>query len=255
MKKILNPIRRIVGRFVLNTELTDRLDDLQLRSTILYKSARIIAAEKIKGDYLEFGVFSGGNFAFAYSAIQAAFGHASARNEWNTEQDIVQRQRIWQEMRFFAFDSFQGLPALGNIDSISRDFAAGKYACPESWFRQNISARGVPLEKVTCVSGWFDQLPTSDVVRSNGLKTAALVYIDCDLYESTRPVLEFITPLLVDGSIIIFDDWYNFKGSPDLGEQRACREWLERHSELTLSEYQKEGPWKNSFIVHQLSAQ
>jgi len=244
------PARLAAGRFAINSDLLARLDDNQLRNTVLYKAARLIAAEKIGGDYLEFGVFSGGNFASAFSTIQKAFQHAATHNEWNTEQDCRQRQRIWDGMRFFAFDSFQGLPALGSVDAISPDFATGKYACSENQFRRNIFSSGVSLEKAITIPGWFAQSLTPDVVKTYRLKTAAIVYIDCDLYESTRPVLEFIAPLLVDGSVLVFDDWYNYKGNPTLGEQRACREWLQQHPELELIEYQKEGPWKNSFIVH-----
>ncbi len=253
LMKILRPARLAVGRFGITPDILERLNDMQLRTTILYKAARLIAAEKIHGDYLEFGVYSGGNFSLAYAIIQTAFQHATSRNEWNTEKDINERQQIWDHMRFFAFDSFQGLPSLGTLDAVSQDFVEGKYACSESRFLQNISVRGgVPLEKVISIPGWFDQSLTSDVIQNHRLKTATIVYIDCDLYESTIPVLEFITPLLVDGSLLIFDDWYNYKGNLALGEQRACREWLQSHPELELIEYQKEGPWKNSFIVHLL---
>ncbi|MGH9471088.1 MAG: hypothetical protein ACRD1N_12200, partial [Terriglobia bacterium] len=46
-----------------------------------------------------------------------------------------------------------------------------------------------------------------------------------------------------------FDDWYCFRGNPDLGEQRAFREWAQSKPEWYFTEYQKEGPSRNSFIV------
>jgi hypothetical protein len=58
-----------------------------------------------------------------------------------------------------------------------------------------------------------------------------------------------MVPLLQDGTIIIFDDWYNFRGSPHLGEQRAMAEWSKTVNGFTFSEYQKEGPWRTSFIA------
>ena len=36
----------------------------------------------------------------------------------------------------------------------------------------------------------------------------ALAYIDCDLYSSTMPVLEFLLPRLKNGMIIAFDDYF-----------------------------------------------
>ncbi len=56
---------------------------------------------------------------------------------------------------------------------------------------------------------------------------AHIVHVDCDLYVSTVPVLEFLAPLLGKGSVIIFDDWFSFYDEPDPwihGEQRAFNE-------------------------------
>ena len=74
--------------------------------------------------------------------------------------------------------------------------------------------------------------------------------IDCDLYESTVPVLDFITDIVGQGTIIIFDDWYRFKGSTEHGEQRACKEWLERNPHITLTQYWQQGPQSVAFLVN-----
>ena len=74
--------------------------------------------------------------------------------------------------------------------------------------------------------------------------------IDCDLYESTVPVLEFLTDLVGQGTILIFHDWFRFRASPNCGEQRACREWLERNPHLELVEFWREGPQTVSFVVN-----
>lgn len=51
LKRALNPFRVALGRFVISpNHLVDS-------DSIFYKAASIIAAEKIQGDYLEFGSF------------------------------------------------------------------------------------------------------------------------------------------------------------------------------------------------------
>lgn len=80
--------------------------------------------------------------------------------------------------------------------------------------------------------------------------TLSIIHVDCDLYSSAKTVLEFVKPLLVDGTIIIFDDWYCFRGNPNLGEQRAFNEWRATMPDWSFTQYQKEGPWRNSFIAH-----
>ena len=259
LKKFLYPARVLLGRFAISP-LEERVNNLeiiftdtQMRNALIYKTAAFVAADKIEGDYLEFGVYTGRSFAMAFKCLREAFKDASTPNIWNTTQDCDERSALWERMRFFAFDSFQGLPGTIGLDALSRDFTGGKFACSEDDFKKNIASEGVPLDRVVAVPGWFDDTVNDDTWAKYDIKSAAIVYIDSDLYESAKTILNSITPILVDGTVIIFDDWYNFKGNPELGEQRAFKEWQEAHPELTLIQYQKEGPWKNSFIVQRSS--
>jgi len=223
-------------------------------NTIISKAAKLIASEKVAGDYLEFGVYTGSSFASAFHAIRRAFEEQSSFNIWNTPQDVIERRQLWRRMRFVAFDSFKGLPAPGRVDAQSRDFLEGKFACSQRQFEENISGAGVPLERTIVVPGWFADTLTERTIRTHTLHHAAIVHIDSDLYESAKLALNFVTPLLVDGTVIIFDDWYAFRGNPGLGEQLAWREWCAVHPEWSASEYQKEGPWRNSFIVNKAAS-
>ncbi len=57
------------------------------------------------------------------------------------------------------------------------------------------------------------------------------------------------TPLLNDGTIIIFNDWWCYKGRTDKGEQKACNEWLNEHPNISLREFIKWGYGDIAFIV------
>ncbi|WP_044252706.1 hypothetical protein [Isosphaera pallida] len=81
-----------------------------------------------------------------------------------------------------------------------------------------------------------------------------MIDVDCDLYSSAKVVLEFITPLMVDGTILIFDDWYCFRGHPQRGERAAFAEWSAGLPHWVFKEYQKEGSWRMSFIANRLEA-
>ena len=183
----------------------------------------------VEGNYLEFGVYRGGTFSEAFN--------------------IVKTKKM-DSVRFFAFDSFQGLPDISGIDKESNQFSKGEYSASLELFKSNIKKAGVDSNRVRIVPGWFKDTLTSRAKKELGIKAAAVVWIDCDLYESTVPVLEFVTDLLVDGSVIVFDDWFLFKGNPDRGEQRAFREWLVKHPEIKVSEFHKYFWHGNSFIVH-----
>ena len=245
LKRLLYPARAALGAFA----ISESVDRAIKNDRVMQKAAAFIAADKIEGDYLEFGVYTGNSLISAFRVIEHAFRAACTPTSWSTDRDCMERRAIWERMRFFAFDSFQGLPRLGGSDALSEDFAEGKFACSEDDFVRNVARSGLPPDRVVTVPGWFEETLNDETVATYHMTKAAIVYIDSDLYASARLVLDFVTPLLAEGTVIVFDDWYNFRGNPGLGEQRACREWLESHPEWTLTQYQKEGPWRNSFIA------
>jgi hypothetical protein len=57
---------------------------------------------------------------------------------------------------------------------------------------------------------------------------------------------------LHDSSIIVFDDWFQFHGNPTLGEQRTFYEWQGHHRDWLVTEFQKEGPFRVSFVRSQM---
>jgi O-methyltransferase len=241
---ILGPLRRAAGRFVLPPE------DLALSGSIFYKAAKLLFCEQIKGDYLEFGTFQGGSFIQAWRALSRAQAEVMQGGGRSSDKDRQAAQANWADMRFFGFDSFEGLSQPKDTDADTLAFEAGKFACSEAEFRSRVTAAGVDPRRVTTVPGWFDQSLTDATRARLNLRRAALVHIDVDLAEPAALALEFVTPLLQEGTVIVFDDWYCYRGRPDRGEQLAFRDWLARHPEWQATEYQKEGPWRNSFLIH-----
>ena len=206
-------------------------------------AASHLAWNQIDGDYLEFGVYKGSSFAEAYRAIW------DSRNDVRAFISSPEVERWYQSRpRFFAFDSFKGLP--GGEAERHADYMEGAYSCAEETFLRNIKEVGVNLNDVVTVPGFYDQTLTSEAKAQLNLTKASMVMIDCDLYESTIPALDFITDLVAQGTIIIFDDWYRYKGSRRKGEQRACHEWLEKNSNIELEKFWQQGPQTVAFLVH-----
>jgi O-methyltransferase len=231
--------------------LQSQLRQLSERNpALIERVARFVACEMIPGDYVEFGVYRGASFVSAYNALQQGFTARIAQLSGNAPTEHrAQREALWKDMRFFAFDSFLGLPELQGVDRESRDFSLGQYAASEQEFRAHLANTGMEMERVAIVPGWFQDTCTIENFARIGLQKIAVAWIDCDLYESAYAILEPITPLLQDGSIIIFDDWFAFRGHPKRGEQRAFYEWRQQHPELILTPFHQEGTWRMSFIV------
>jgi O-methyltransferase len=210
----------------------------------LHTAASFVAWNQIEGDYLEFGVYRGDSFAAAY--------HALMRHRDSVSPSDVDSQEFkkWKAAlpRLFAFDSFEGLPSGPGARQL--DYCPGAYGCSEAEFKSNIAKARVDLDRVVTVAGFYDRTLGPETKKQHRLTKAAVVMIDCDLYESTVPVLDFITDLVGQGTVIIFHDWFRFKGSPDYGEQKACREWLARNPHLELIEHWRQGPQAVSFLVN-----
>lgn len=222
--KLMAPLTLPVGR------------QLKTRWHFWYESARMIETafgfarnNGVDGDYLEFGVFQGRTFSDAWDAA---------------------RRYGMEDMRLHAFDSFRGLPEPGAADR-GGGFSGGQFHCTRERFERFLRRRRVDMSRVSIHEGMFDDtLAEPGCLRKLGIRRASIVWIDCDLYDSTVPVLRALSDVLVDGAILVFDDWYCFKGRSDRGEQRACREWLEANPRFSLVEYQKFHWAGASFIVH-----
>jgi O-methyltransferase len=178
------------------------------------------------GDYLEFGCAAGASFIHTY-------GQASRRMPW---------------MRFWAFDSFQGLPRPAGIDT-EGEAREGLFACDQATFIGNLRTAGVDLDRVVCIPGWYRDTLSDELKQAHRLRVASIVYIDCDLYQSALEALAFVTDLVETGTVLIFDEWFTSKGDPQRGEQRACAEWLARSPAIALQPWHLFGPYGKSFIV------
>jgi hypothetical protein len=107
----------------------------------------------------------------------------------------------------YGFDSFQGLPERWRLG-----YDAGEF-----------SQEPPVVDGAEIVVGLFaDTLPGFLAAHPGPV---ALLHVDCDLYSSTATLLEHVGPRLVVGTIVIFDEYYNFPGWQG-HEHRAWREYV-----------------------------
>ena len=203
---------------------------------------------QVPGDYLEFGCWSGKTFSYAYRLFQT--GRAGVNYFLSPEDKPVFKQ---MKPRFFAFDSFEGLPEAKDIDShpyTPMHWKKGTFATSEDAFKKAIRQRKVNLDDVCIVKGWYDKTLTDETKQKYNLTQASVVHIDCDYYESTILALDFITDLVDDGTVIVFDDYNCYRGSPYLGERRAFSEWLSKNPHIKVTELAKHNHDRVAFFLN-----
>lgn len=114
------------------------------------------------------------------------------------------------DRKIHGFDSFAGLPEAWTGGGFDFD-AKGKIPA-------------VP-RNVSLHSGWFsDSLPRW---LADNPGPVAFLHIDSDLYASASFVLEMLDDRIVPGTVIVFDEYFNYPGWKD-GEHRAFQELRER---------------------------
>lgn len=163
---------------------------------------------EIRGDYHEYGCHRCRTFRMALTEA---------------------RRHGLDQMKFWAFDSFDGLPDPTTATSVSK-WTRGALTTSEQDFRSLVERHGVYADKVKTVKGFYsDSLTPALQSQFQNESKIAFATVDCDLYESAVPVFNFIEPLLQDGSVIYLDDLFvGNKGNPNSGIARAFLEFQQR---------------------------
>jgi hypothetical protein len=157
-------------------------------------------------------------------------------NEANTMRMAYRNFHYLFDWTYVGFDSFDGLPEIQEIDK-QRIWKKGKLKTSEDDFIRIVTRGGMPRKKLITIKGFYDQSLNSEVKEKLLPVKAAVIYVDCDLYVSTIPVLNFSKDFLQKGTIIVFDDWFCFYGDPNKGERRAFREFRERNPRLIFEDF------------------
>lgn len=187
---------------------------LDQRKFIFLSIARFCHINRpIDGYYMEFGSHEANTMRIAWDQTRHLFN--------------------WQ---YIAFDSFQGLPEIKEIDK-QQIWEKGKLKTEEESFISILLDHGIPRNRFQTVKGFYSDSLTPALRDRLLPKKAAVIYVDCDLYESTVDVLKFSRDFLQRGTIIVFDDWNCFHGDPEKGERLAFREFCEANPQLKFEPF------------------
>jgi len=189
----------------------------------------------VPGDYLEFGVRGGHSFARACQAY-----HHYREQMLSITGRVGTQAEVVPAMRFFAFDAFEGgLPEPEGPDATSLrspHWRPGSMACPVETFLGNLRRVGLDTSAVTVIQGYFQQTLTPQLLIDQALTRAAVIHLDCDFYTSTATALNYCTPLIGLGTIIVFDDYFRYQGSESHGQYLAFKEFCAANPALSFRE-------------------
>jgi O-methyltransferase len=181
--------------------------------TALRKAFYLTALDGTIGDYLEFGVFTGSSLVFAAKYASKL----KPLTKGNT--------------RFFGFDSFEGFGEINEYDS-HPFYLNETFAVNFAKVRKNIENQTKGAD-VKLIKGFFNQTLKDRSALELGIEKARIIFIDCDLMEPATDVFKFVNQVIQPGTILIMDDFYNYKGSRTLGLAGAFEKFCTNNPNLS----------------------
>tara|TARA_B100000780_G_scaffold171077_1_gene119754 strand:- start:119 stop:889 length:771 start_codon:yes stop_codon:yes gene_type:complete len=196
-RKILN----LYSKFTMTTDY---------RMSMLLKSFHHIKDNNIEGDFVECGVWQGGNLMI--------LNHLN--NLYNTSRNI------------YAFDTFQGMTeptasdinhegvkAKINFDKLKNKENFSNWSnCSIDIVKNNFIKKNLNPNDIKFIQGKVE----NTLLDVNNLpKKISILRLDTDFYESTKIELEILYPLLSKNGVLIIDDYGDW-----LGAKKAVDEYF-----------------------------
>ena len=162
--------------------------------------------DQIKGDYCEFGCFTG-----------AALNHAIFTHKKFSK---LKKSNNFLDRKFYGFDSFEGFP-----EEVHNEFKSENFISNYE-FVKKLEEK---YENCKIIKGFFSNTLLEE--KNKDLKKIAIAFIDCDIYKSAKPVIDFISDKMPNGSYIIIDDCFNIDENGN-SIYKALTENQKLHSKL-----------------------
>ena len=166
------------------------------------KSCRYVVENKIPGDFVECGVWRGGNSILAKRLFE----------------QLDSNKSVWM------FDTFEGMtaPTEYDVETHTKNYAGKKFEDSQQdthndWcyasledVKNNCLNSKLKLDGLNFVKG---DVSKTLVIKENLPKEISILRLDTDWYESTKSELEVLYPILSVSGVLIIDDYGYWEGA------------------------------------------
>jgi len=201
MKKIINKLFRLLGQ-----QPKLKLTHKEEKKLIIELCAKKISQWGIKGGYYDFECYKGKTIINAHKAFK----------EYSLNINI------------YGFDDFRDAP------NLKTDYYTSEIINKTKWSKKSLlnylnnSDFGLNNTLITKID--YDDLPSSNLKSDINFDKAAIIWIDCNIYNNTLQVLNWVKEFIQTGTIIVFDDYFRF--NPPYGESGAYQTFLNNSPDI-----------------------
>lgn len=186
--------------------------------------------EQLPGDYLEFGVFEG-------TSLIAAF-----------ENDRRFRPPDTPRRTFWGFDSFEGFKYFTARDR-HPFFKEGEFVSDYERTQRRLERHFKGRAEWRLVKGYFEETIQAKTAPDLGIEKISVALIDCDLGTPALLALNFMAPALQNGSILILDDYFAYRGSLKTGVAGAFHQFQAQQPHLVFRRLFDYGHGGQGFVL------
>jgi O-methyltransferase len=210
LKKYLKPkkqggVVQVSGPYEIRSQL-DLVKDFTLcresKLASLIQLARDVERRGISGDFVECGCFKGG---------------AAALVSYNLSPE----KKVW------LYDSFEGMPKTSEKDGTEAPQWVGECVASVADVEEVFRRVGIDGARLTIRKGWFQ-----DTFNSPSASSISFLHVDADWYNSVALSLETFYDRVVEGGLIVLDDFGHWEGCReafyDFCQLRGIRPLLDR---------------------------
>jgi hypothetical protein len=155
----------------------------------------------------------------------------------------------------YGFDTFDGIPELEQSDlehaQVMSSFTEGNFQSTQCETVRSyiISASDINSKQLHLLQGDFRK--TLKKFELSLQSDFPLVFhVDCDIYSSSKAALEFVENYAQDGSWLLLDDYWCYRGNPRMGQRRAFEEIINSSVRVIATPYGNYHGLSRAFILN-----
>jgi O-methyltransferase len=183
----------------------------------LYQALQYIIRHKIEGDFVECGVWRGGQAMLMASVLQQQ--NDTGRTLWLYDTYAGMSEPTPEDVFVYPED-----PAAKRWKDMARQGHNEWCYASLDEVKRNMRQTGYPEENARFVKGKVEDTLPKEIPQK-----IALLRLDTDWYVSTKHELEHLFPLLVSGGVLILDDYGSWEGA-----RQAVDEYFATHKDKIL---------------------
>jgi hypothetical protein len=187
--------------------------------------------EKVAGDYVEFGTYQGNSMISAFHSNRSV-----------SKSGTVPARKFW------GFDSFEGFKVTESGDKHPY-FEDGYFMSDHKKVQQRVARQYKGRAEFELVKGYFEDTVAGKTTVDFRIGKVAVALIDCDLGSPATLALDFLKPGLQNGTILIMDDYFAYRGSRNAGVAGAFERFKRENPKLEFRRLFDYGHGGQGFVL------